>query len=151
MLGGARSAGVDVRGEVRVGQPAPAASFTYFDGSTGSLADYAGSTVLLNFWGATCAPCLREMPALERLHRDLGATVAVVGVDVNDGLDAGQAMVRRTGTSYPQVRDPQGELMAAFRGTRLPHTVVIDPAGKVEAVVDGAQTEAELRKLVGAG
>jgi hypothetical protein len=41
--------------------------------------------------------------------------------------------------------------MAAFRGTRLPHTVVIDPAGKVEAVVDGAQTEAELRKLVGAG
>ena len=60
-------------------------------------------------------------------------------------------MARRTGTSYPHIRDPKGELMAAFRGTRLPHTVVIDPSGTVIAMEDGAQSEADFRELVGEG
>jgi hypothetical protein len=41
--------------------------------------------------------------------------------------------------------------MAAFRGTRLPHTVIIDPKGTVIAMEDGAQSEAEFRELVGEG
>ena len=151
MLGGQPTAAVSVEGSAEVGRAAPVASYTYLDGSTGSLADFRGSTILLNFWGSTCAPCLREMPALERINKDLGGTLTVLGVDVADGLEAGRRMAERTGTSYPHIRDPKGELMAAFRGTRLPHTVIIDPKGTVIAVEDGAQTEAEFRELVGAG
>jgi thiol-disulfide isomerase/thioredoxin len=151
LVSGSRPANVSVTGTAEVGRAAPRASFTYLDGSTGSLADFAGSTVILNFWGSTCAPCLREMPALERVHRDLGGTVTVLGVDVADGADSARRMIARTGASYAQVRDPRGTLMAAFRGTRLPHTVVIDGKGTVVAIEDGAQTEADFRRLAGAG
>jgi thiol-disulfide isomerase/thioredoxin len=151
MLGGEPTATVSVEGSAQVGEAAPTASYTYLDGSTGSLSDFRGSTILLNFWGSTCAPCLREMPALERINGDLGAMLTVLGVDVSDGLEAGRKMAQRTGTSYPHIRDPKGELMAAFRGTRLPHTVIIDPSGTVIAMEDGAQSEAEFRELVGEG
>ena len=31
------------------------------------LVDYKGSLVLLNFWATWCAPCIKEMPSLDRL------------------------------------------------------------------------------------
>jgi thiol-disulfide isomerase/thioredoxin len=151
MLGGETNAPVSVEGSATIGGPAPTSSYSYLDGSSGSLSDFRGSTILLNFWGSTCAPCLREMPALERINRDLGGTLTILGVDVSDSVEAGRTMARRTGTSYPHIRDPKGELMAAFRGTRLPHTVVIDPSGTVIAMEDGAQSEADFRELVGEG
>lgn len=150
-LDSSQRAAVSVTGEAEVGRAAPTATFSYLDGSVGALSDFAGKTVLLNFWGSTCAPCLREMPALERLHQSVGDDVVVIGVDVADGVEAGRKMVERTGVTYDQIRDPKAKLMAAFRGIQLPHSVVIDGKGTVVAIEDGAQTEDEFRELLGAG
>ena len=46
LVSGSRPANVSVTGTAEVGRGAPRASFTYLDGSTGSLADFAGSTVV---------------------------------------------------------------------------------------------------------
>ena len=150
-LDSSQRATVSVTGEAEVGRAAPTATFSYLDGSVGALTDYAGKTVLLNFWGSYCAPCLREMPALEAVHRSSGDDVVVVGVDVSDSVESGRKMVERTGVTYDQIRDPEAKLAAAFGGIQLPHSVVIDGKGTVVAMVDGAQTEAELRELLGAG
>ncbi len=44
------------------------------DGRTLSIADFRGRLVLLNIWATWCAPCLREMPTLDRLQAELGGT-----------------------------------------------------------------------------
>ena len=36
-----------------------------------SLSDYKGSVVLINFWATWCAPCIQELPSLQRIHDDL--------------------------------------------------------------------------------
>ncbi len=43
-------------------------AFSTGDGEERKLADYRGRGVVLNFWATWCAPCVREMPALDRLH-----------------------------------------------------------------------------------
>jgi thiol-disulfide isomerase/thioredoxin len=43
-----------------------------------TLADYTGKTVLLNFWATWCAPCVKEMPSLDRLQAELGRDKFVV-------------------------------------------------------------------------
>jgi len=45
----------------------PQTVFQDADGRDVTLADYRGKHVLLNFWALWCAPCVHEMPALNRL------------------------------------------------------------------------------------
>jgi len=59
-------------------RPAPVAEFQDGDNSSVSLLDFGGKVVLLNIWATWCAPCVEEMPALDRLQADLGAEGLVV-------------------------------------------------------------------------
>ena len=47
-----------------VGGPAPAVDTTTLDGKPFDLARRKGSWVVLNFFNATCGPCVQEHPAL---------------------------------------------------------------------------------------
>lgn len=49
-------------------KPLPAIGFTDADDKALSLAGYKGKAVLLNFWATWCAPCVKEMPSLDRLQ-----------------------------------------------------------------------------------
>lgn len=56
-------------------KPLPAIGFTDADDKALSLADYKGKAVLLNFWATWCAPCVKEMPSLDRLQAAMGREV----------------------------------------------------------------------------
>ena len=53
-------------------QPARDFAFTDGAGQPVRLADFAGTVVLLNVWATWCAPCVKELPALDRLQSELG-------------------------------------------------------------------------------
>ncbi|MFD1905551.1 redoxin domain-containing protein [Paenibacillus rhizoplanae] len=55
------------------------------DGATHTLEEFRGKSVVLNFWGSWCAPCVKEMPALQaqwEKWKDQG--VVVLGVNVGE-------------------------------------------------------------------
>jgi thiol-disulfide isomerase/thioredoxin len=59
-------------------RPAPVAQFQDAEGNSVSLLDFSGKVVLLNIWATWCAPCVEEMPALDRLQARLGGEGLVV-------------------------------------------------------------------------
>ncbi len=51
-------------------KPAPQFSFNLLvDDSKKTISDYRGNVVLLNYWATWCAPCIKEMPELNRLQK----------------------------------------------------------------------------------
>jgi len=72
--------------------------------STGAFvtpADFAGKTLLINFWATWCPPCLREMPMLMELQTQYGeAGLQVIGIALDD-VQSVREYVERLAISYP--------------------------------------------------
>lgn len=135
---------------VDVGEAAPAGALPRLEGTgSGSLADYRGRWVLVNFWASWCIPCREEAPVLEdfqRRHR--GSRFTVLGIDTRDLSGDGQRFVRQYGLTYPQLRDGDGQRAHDFGTIGFPENFLVDPRGRLRLLRRGPVTEAYLRRYV---
>jgi thiol-disulfide isomerase/thioredoxin len=133
------------------GEPTPALSAKTLAGRELRLSDFAGRTVLVNFWATWCAPCVAEMPALARLRDRLG--VEVVAVNFQENAARIQPFVDRLGLAFPVVRDHDGTLRAAWHVNIFPSTYVIAPDQRIvlyatgEVDWDDPNVESRIRSL----
>jgi cytochrome c biogenesis protein CcmG/thiol:disulfide interchange protein DsbE len=100
----------------------------------GSLADYRGKVVVLNFWASWCKPCTQELPLLERTQRSLaGRGALVLGANYQDLSDSALGFVRRFKLTYPSLRDRDGRFADRYGSRAFPETFVIDRRGRIAA------------------
>ena len=122
-------------------------TYTTFDGRTETLTP-GSKPLMVNFWSSTCAPCVAEMPALERFANSNSGAVTVLGLDYAETPEMGRAMAQRTGITYPIARDPKGQALAALGGKGLPYTVLIATDGTVLAAHSGAMDESQMAAML---
>jgi cytochrome c biogenesis protein CcmG/thiol:disulfide interchange protein DsbE len=132
------------------GEKAPPIALPKLDGGgRGSLADYRGKVVVLNYWASWCDPCKDESPLLQRWHQRLakdGATV--LGVDVQDVDADARDFIEEYGLTYPMLRDGPGDTRDELGILGLPETFVIDRRGRIAAVARGPVDEQFMREQV---
>ncbi len=118
------------------------------DGGTTSLAEMTGAPLVINFWQRSCAPCLREMPAIEAVHKALGAKVRIVGVNGGDERDVAAQYASQRGVTYEIVRDPRFDVANDMKVSTYPATFLVSPDGKVLRSRYGEINENELRSML---
>jgi thiol-disulfide isomerase/thioredoxin len=137
----------------------PALSFVDASGDEVTLADFEGKVVVLNLWATWCAPCRREMPALDRLQAELGGddlTVVALSVDrASVGQERIQGFYDEVGVERLAIfRDPDMRVPRELRAPGLPTTVVFDrdgmEVGRVlgDAPWDGPEAIAILEEII---
>ena len=118
-------------------------------GGTGSLADYRGEVVVLNFWASWCKPCKEESPLLERWHQRIRSRGGLVlGVDMMDVSSHAEEFIDENGLTYPMLKDKDGEGLERFGVVQYPETFAIDRQGRIAAAQRGPVDEAWMKANV---
>ncbi|MGQ0621873.1 MAG: TlpA family protein disulfide reductase [Panacagrimonas sp.] len=131
-----------------------AADFTLplLGGGSGSLSEYRGKLVLVNFWATWCAPCLKEIPLLVEMQERYGTRgLQILGPALDDPEQVRQALPRLrihypilTGEAeIPAAMDAFGDTLGA-----LPFSVLISADGYLLQRKHGEFTREELIPLI---
>lgn len=106
-------------------------SLENINGKKSSLSEYKGKFVLLNFWATWCAPCRKEMPAMDNLHNEFGGEgLEVVGIHVGPSLAGVKKFLKAVPVSFTILMDKDMSL-ASWDVRGLPTTFLISPDGKL--------------------
>ena len=122
-----------------IGQTTPDFQLMDLEGRRIQLSAYRGKIVVLNFWATWCAPCVEEMPSLNRFQETFapqGVVVLAVSVDED------QQALRKFAADYQLkmviARDPDRRVSVGYQTFKYPETFILDRQGRL------------VRKLIGA-
>ena len=128
-------------------------TYSYFSASSisdtpGSLADFAGRPLVVNFWASWCPPCVREMPEIEAVYQLLQSQVAFLGINVTDEREDALELMGQTGVSYLQATDPDGAIQLRLGAVIMPTTLFVSPKGEVLDRWSGILDESSLHSKI---
>jgi len=109
------------------GEAAPGAAFTDLDGKSATLADFRGKPVLVNLWATWCAPCVKELPTLDRAAEKV--RVVAISQDMDGAAKVRPFLAQRKLARVEPYLDPKLALGTAF-AANLPVTILYDAGGR---------------------
>jgi len=137
---------------IHVGQTAPDFTLTPVNGSSAAplrLRSLEGHVVVVNFWSPTCAPCHDEAPILAQSARQYaGQGVVFLGVAFESARPAVVSFLRQYQIPYVCGLDSSYSIATAYGLLAIPVTVVVDRAGFVARVIQGAISSASLAQAL---
>jgi thiol-disulfide isomerase/thioredoxin len=125
----------------KAGTAAPDFSFAAPGGATATLQDVAGRPMLVNLWATWCAPCIAEMPTLDRVAASYGPKGLAVFTISQDSQGAKLVDPFFAKHDLPNLKgwiDPENQFGFHYATGLLPTTVLYDGAGKEVVRVVGA-------------
>jgi len=122
--------------------PAPALVFTTRDGVQKHLADFKGKLVLVNLWATWCAPCVEEMPSLDRLQAKLGDKLTILAISEDrQGEKVVSPFLAKIGIQHLAIfLDPKSAATNEFGAQGLPTSYLIARDGTIVGKEEGGAT-----------
>ena len=109
------------------GEAAPAIVFKDARGVPVGLASFRGRPVLVNLWATWCAPCVAELPTLERAAAQV--RVVAISQDMQDGDAVPHFLEAHGAPGLVPYRDDAMAFSLGY-GASLPMTLLFDPRGR---------------------
>ena len=108
------------------------------DGKTVSLSSLRGKPILLNFWATWCGWCVKEMPDMARLQREMGDSIQIVGVDYKEDAPKVERFMLSKKYDWLILLDSEGTVAQTYDVGGFPTSFFINTYGEVVSKKVGA-------------
>lgn len=144
-----------MRREIGIGAPAPDVMLRDLTEKNLSLSDYKGKVLLLTFWKVKCTDCVKTLPSIEALSKQLGNTdLAILAVNV-DNLEYVKpekihSFLREHRLTFRVAADETFSASEAYKILAVPMTYLIDKNGVIVDIKFGEQdwtTQGNIEKI----
>lgn len=119
------------RPQPAIGYPAPDFHLEDLAGQAFALAQQRGTPIVLNFWATWCAPCQRELPALQATAERYAGKVQIIGIDQGETHATVQPYVQERGLTFPILLDEELTVGQRYQIQGMPTTFFIDGNGVI--------------------
>jgi thiol-disulfide isomerase/thioredoxin len=121
-------------------KPLPDLEFLDADDKPIAFADFKGKAVLINFWATWCAPCVKEMPSLDRLQAAMGKEKFVILPLSLDGPSKPKVVPFYKDRNLANLGiyfDKGRKVMQKLDISILPTSILVDPTGRELGRLEG--------------
>jgi peroxiredoxin len=128
---------------------APALTLPDLNGKSISIKSFRG--ILLNFWATWCAPCKREMPALDKIYnRYKKRGFRVIAVSIDNDKSAIEGFLGKIPLSFTILHDKKIQAAKSYKVYAYPTTFLIDRNGIIREKFIGEEDwlDASRTKLI---
>lgn len=120
------------------GPELPDFSLPDMHGTMQSLSDHRGKVVLLNFWATWCPPCIKEMPSMQRLEKQLqGRDFTIVAVNMGEDEQTINAFLEKYPVDFTILLDKDGKVLNSWKIVAFPTTFLVDRSGRISHALFG--------------
>ncbi len=134
---------------LRIGGLAPSFELENMKGEIIKSSDLKNKIVIVNFWATWCAPCIKEIPELNKAYallKDKG--VAIIAVNFGETRSDVDEFVNKHHFNVPVLLDRYGNTAQEYRVRNLPVTYFISADGLLRASVFGGITQELIEKKI---
>ena len=113
------------------GTPAPDTGFDNPDGSQTSLVELSGKPTLVNLWATWCAPCVKELPTLNRLAKTRSSALRIIAISQDSGpYNSVAAFLNSRAPQLAAYQDRKMALSGKLDAEVLPTSILYDAKGR---------------------
>ncbi len=106
---------------------------------------------MIIFWASWCGPCLREIPALKKIHK-VNENVELISISLDENLQSWKKKLEKEKMDWKQlIASPEDKkLLEASLGLSdtIPYTVIVDHNFKIIHKVTGLISESEIKSIL---
>ena len=132
------------------------AAIIKFDDLQKILNSRSGQIQVINFWATWCAPCIKDLPLLEKLNtsNDLNAKITLINLDYADEVDkVNEFIARKNIRSDVLLLDEVDynswiDKVAKEWSGAIPATLILNPKSGKRKFIEGELKEGELEKVI---
>jgi len=119
------------------------------DGKTVSFKQFRGRYVYVDLWASWCVPCIREIPHLQALEKELaGRDVVFVSISLDEKAGSWLTKMKALNMRGNQLLNSDNTLAEALNVRGIPRFLIYDKQGKLYSTDAPRPSDPRLRELL---
>ena len=101
--------------------------------------NFKGKVTLINFWATWCPPCVKEIPSLNKLAKDINhPDFEILSINFAEPTEIINKFLTQFKVDFPILLDSDGSLSRKWKIIVFPSTYILDKKGEIRYGVNAA-------------